>query len=743
MTTVLIDNYDSFTWNVYQYLCAAGADVVVFRNDKTTVEHVASLNPKNLVISPGPGHPSEDVGISKDVIRHFAGKIPILGVCLGQQCMFEIYGGKVVFAGEIVHGKTSEVTHDGKGLYHGVPQGIAVTRYHSLAGDSVVIPDDLVVTSRTESGVIMGVRHKEYCVEGVQYHPESILSEHGATLIKNFLNCRGGTWKENPELEFISGSTESVPKANGINGGKSQTILEKIHQQRILDVAEAKATPGRSEAQLQRIYDLGIAPPQIDLVARLRQSSGKPAVMAEIKRASPSKGDINVDAIAAEQALIYAEGGASVISVLTEPKWFKGSLQDLRQARESISKLPNRPAILRKDFIIDQYQILEARLEGADTILLIVAMLEDDQIQSLMKYSRSLGMEPLVEVNNTDEMKKALAFGAKVIGVNNRNLHTFDVDMENTSNLAKLVTRDVILAALSGITGPEDVAKYTEHGVGAVLVGEALMKSQDKKKFIRNLIQSENTKFTQPSAPLVKICGVRTVDAAVAAATAGADFIGLIFAQSPRQVSLQDASEIVAAVREVSFQTPNSDIAEQSGEIKEWFRFHADNVVNGPKPLIVGVFQNQSVEYITSVVQQVKLDLVQLHGEESVEIAKFLPVRAIKAFHIDDSTNNFNELRKPGYNAFTLLDAKVGAKQQGGNGVAFDWKIAERFLNDSETFEGIPFPILLAGGLTPENVQQAVNQVHPWAVDVSSGVETNGVKDLQKIREFIKYAKSE
>ncbi|KAK9718475.1 anthranilate synthase / indole-3-glycerol phosphate synthase [Basidiobolus ranarum] len=739
MTTVLIDNYDSFTWNVYQYLCEAGANVIVFRNDKTTVEHIASLKPKNLVISPGPGHPSEDVGISKDAIRHFAGKIPILGVCLGEQCMFEIFGGQVTFAGEIVHGKVSKVKHDGKGLYHGVPQDIAVTRYHSLAGDPTFIPKELIVTSRTDNGIIMGVRHNKYCIEGVQYHPESILSEHGSILIKNFLNCRGGTWEENPELEVTS-TTEPTPL---VDDKKSQTILEKIHIQRLADIAEAKATPGRSEAQLQRLLELGIAPPQIDFVARLRQGPRKPAVMAEIKRASPSKGDINVDAIAAEQALIYAEAGASVISVLTEPKWFKGSLQDLRQARESVSKLPNRPAILRKDFILDSYQIMEARLEGADTVLLIVAMLKDDEIQNLMKYSRSLGMEPLVEVNNAAEMKKALAFGAKVIGVNNRNLHTFDVDMENTSRLAEMVPEDVILAALSGITGPQDVSKYMEQGVGAVLIGEALMRSHDKKQFIHSLIQSEATApTTQQSTPLVKICGVRTVEAAVEATKAGADFIGMIFAQSKRQVNLDEACKIVTAVREASSEKSASEVLEPSVESKEWFRFHADNVTYGQKPLIVGVFQNQSVEYITSIVQRVKLDLVQLHGEESVETAKFLPVRVIKAFHIDGSFDNFSELRRPGYNAFTLLDAKVETKQQGGSGVTFDWNIAQRFLKDSINLEGDQFPILLAGGLTPENVQLAVNQVHPWAVDVSSGVETDGVKDLQKIREFVKRVKN-
>ena len=149
---VLIDNYDSFTWNIYEYLCQEGADVQVFRNDKVTVDEVVALKPDVLVISPGPGHPSTDSGISRDAIRQFAGKLPIFGVCMGQQCMFEVFGGEVAYAGEIVHGKTSPIFHDNKGFFKNVPQGVAVTRYHSLAGTPESLPDVLEVTARTEHG---------------------------------------------------------------------------------------------------------------------------------------------------------------------------------------------------------------------------------------------------------------------------------------------------------------------------------------------------------------------------------------------------------------------------------------------------------------------------------------------------------------------------------------------------------------------------------------------------------------
>lgn len=193
MTTVLIDNYDSFTYNLYQYLAEMGADVKVFRNDQVTLAELKALNPDHVVISPGPGTP-DDAGISRDVIREFAGKVPVLGVCLGHQCIYDVYGGTVAGAGEIKHGKTSTISHDGKGVFKDIPNDLKAVRYHSLAGTPDTQPGDLEVTAKSESGVIMGVRHKKLKVEGVQFHPESIATEHGKELLRNFLNMEGGTW---------------------------------------------------------------------------------------------------------------------------------------------------------------------------------------------------------------------------------------------------------------------------------------------------------------------------------------------------------------------------------------------------------------------------------------------------------------------------------------------------------------------------------------------------------------------
>ncbi len=186
---LLIDNYDSFTYNLYQYLAELGAEVEVVRNDQATVEDLALMRPERLVISPGPSTPS-NAGISMDAIRHFAGKVPVLGVCLGHQCIGEVYGGTVAGAGEIKHGKTSMVRHDGKGVFAGLPNPFEAVRYHSLAVLPETVPQVLEVTARSESGVIMGVRHRTLVVEGVQFHPESILTKPGKQLLKNFLDMK-------------------------------------------------------------------------------------------------------------------------------------------------------------------------------------------------------------------------------------------------------------------------------------------------------------------------------------------------------------------------------------------------------------------------------------------------------------------------------------------------------------------------------------------------------------------------
>jgi anthranilate synthase/aminodeoxychorismate synthase-like glutamine amidotransferase len=600
MATLMIDNYDSFTYNIYQYLEQLGAHVVVYRNDKITIEECIALNPRNIVISPGPGHPLNSSGISREVIETFAGKIPILGVCLGEQCMFVHYGGTVTYTGEIVHGKTSSITHDGRGLFKDIPQGIQVTRYHSLSGDPKTLPDCLEITSWTNSRKVMGVRHKEYVMEGVQFHPESIASEAGFRMLSNFLKWEGGKWNElrirndlvNPvydklgygnqngiipgqESKIKSGdvdnkntkevniSISSTQKSNikvntapllpstddiitspvisksSINEASTEIIspsltklpdslssLQLIVEQRKIDIAKAKCQPGFSPSHLKKTIDLGFVPDTIDIIsclknkpfnhnpvtiknmANIKNLSTKTsknqdqdkndyldiAVIAEIKRASPSKGNIDINLHAVEKALQYVSAGINCISVFTESRWFKGSLNDLKEVRNAIDKIPDRPAILQNDFIIDPYQILQSRIYGADAVVLYASLVPKNQLKIMVELAHSLKMKVLMIVLNEEEMKFAASLNIQLIGVNNRDLNTFDINPNKTTSLTKFVPENSILVALSGIRTHEDILVYYRNGAKAVLIGESLIKAHNKTDFIKKLLAVQSTK---------------------------------------------------------------------------------------------------------------------------------------------------------------------------------------------------------------------------------------------------------
>jgi para-aminobenzoate synthetase component 2 len=185
----MIDNYDSFTYNLAQYLGELGAEVSVFRNDEISVEGVRGLNPSHIVISPGPCTPNE-AGITLGVLARLAGRVPILGVCLGHQAIGQAFGGKVVRAAKVMHGKTSRIRHDGRGVFAGLPQDFTATRYHSLVIERASLPDCLAISAESEDGEIMGVRHRSLAVEGVQFHPEALLTEHGHAMLRNFLEGR-------------------------------------------------------------------------------------------------------------------------------------------------------------------------------------------------------------------------------------------------------------------------------------------------------------------------------------------------------------------------------------------------------------------------------------------------------------------------------------------------------------------------------------------------------------------------
>ncbi|PHH62690.1 hypothetical protein CDD81_6759 [Ophiocordyceps australis] len=729
---ILIDNYDSFTWNIYQYLVLEGATVHVFRNDQITLEELIEKKPTQLIISPGPGHPATDSGISRDVIRHFGGKVPIFGVCMGLQCMFDVYGGEVRSAGEWLHGKTSPLTHDSKGVFADLEQRIPVTRYHSLAGTHVTLPECLEISSWVANpdgsrGIIQGIRHKVFAMEGVQFHPESILTAHGRKMIKNFLLMQGGTWAENERLQ-AERAASAPPKPKGNN------ILQRIYASRKAAVAVERQIPSQRMEDLQAAYRLDAAPPLVPFVNRLRQSPFDVALMAEIKRASPSKGIFALDINAPTQARKYALAGASVISVLTEPEWFKGSIQDLRAVRQVLDGMPNRPAILRKDFIFDEYQILEARLEGADTILLIVKMLDQALLQRLYDYSVSLGMEPLVEVQNAQEMTIAVKLGAKVIGVNNRNLESFEVDLDTTGRLRSMVPEQTLICALSGINTHDDVLMNKKDGVNAVLVGEAIMRAPDASVFISELCSGSKPPIKEPSPPslMVKICGTRSVEAAQHAVESGADFVGICLVPSAKRCISHDAALAISkAIHSFTgSQTSREQPAKLAADTAIDFFASTDKRLGSRRPRLVGIFQNQPLSDVLDKQRQYNLDMVQLHGDEPIEWARLIPVPVIRCFKPGQVG-----IGKRGYHVLPLLDSGSGS------GKMLDVSRVKAVLQQDPDLR-----VLLAGGLNPDNVASAVEALgelghRVLGVDVSSGVEVDGKQDLDKISAFIKAAK--
>ena len=652
-----------------------------------------------------------------------------------RQCIIDVYGGEVSFAGEILHGKTSPLSHDSKGVYSALSQGLPVTRYHSLAGTHITTPECLEVSSWIakedgSKGVIMGVRHKEYTVEGVQFHPESILSAEGRTMIQNFLFMQGGTWEDNERLR-------KETKINGVNGTQAaakppSNILQQIYAHRRAAVAAQKELPSQRPADLQAAYDLNAAPPLVPFVDRLRQSPFDVALMAEIKRASPSKGIFALDTNAPTQAKTYALAGASVISVLTEPEWFKGSIEDLRAVRQVLNGMANRPVILRKDFIFEEYQILEARLAGADTVLLIVKMLDGEALNKLYKYSLSLGMEPLVEVQNAEEMKVAVELGAKVIGVNNRNLESFEVDLNTTSQLRSMVPQETILCALSGINTREDVVAYQKDGVNAVLVGESIMRAPDASLFIQQLCSGAAAQPPQgrTESLLVKICGTRSVEAAVEAVKSGADLIGMILVPGTKRcVPDEVAIAISKAVHETAKIRAAGATTEHPAKAYDFYK-GASRVLAPGRALVVGVFQNQPLEEVLEKQRRFALDVVQLHGNEPIEWASHIPVPVIRTFKPGEPG-----IGQRGHHSAPLLDSGSGSG-----------KLLDMATVRAELEKDAELRVLLAGGLDPENVVEAVNAVGAYSsriigVDVSSGVEEGGEKSLEKIRHFIRAAK--
>jgi len=511
-------------------------------------------------------------------------------------------------------------------------------------------------------------------------------------------------------------------------------FLDRIVTQTGIDLAQRK-----HELPLETVQRLAAAQPgPRDLLTAL-QHKQRVRLIAEVKRASPSKGLLAPRLDPAELARTYEANGAAAISVLTEPHFFLGSPDHLMAIKQAV----NVP-VLRKDFIIDEYQVYESRAWGADAILLICAILDDTQLRYLLDVAHALNMSCLVEVHNREEAELAVAAGAAIIGINSRDLVTFQINPYLVRELRRLIPPDRVVVAESGIHHVADARRLARYDIQAMLVGESLVVSQDIPAQMRSLLWGANEDIQ------VKICGLRTPEHMRAAIAAGADMLGFMFYEpSPRYIqphqaralldSIEEGDDVVSqnnpAIRRGRLIAPSADLSALVDVLQPRLKSESSlsRLTHSIAPDIVGVFVNKDAAFINEIAQQVGLHIVQLHGEETPEFCHSITRPVIKALHLQDMTD-IGRIRAYREVAWRIL-LDTPAPGWGGSGITHDWTLAHAAAQEA--------PILLAGGLTPENVAEAIQQAYPWGVDVSSGVETNGHKDTSKIRAFIKNVREE
>jgi indole-3-glycerol phosphate synthase / phosphoribosylanthranilate isomerase len=480
----------------------------------------------------------------------------------------------------------------------------------------------------------------------------------------------------------------------------SPTFLDRIAAATRQRVADQEA-----RLPLELLLSLAAQAPAVRAFApALRPATLGPArLIGEVKRASPSRGLLvdTFDPVA--QALAYEAGGAAAISVLTEPDFFLGSLDYLTAVRAAVG-IP----VLCKDFILDPYQVYQARASGADAILLISGLLDEPQLATLYQLAKRLGMDALIETHNATELAGALRLEVPVIGINSRDLKTFAVDTGLLRRYRHLVPRSSLLVAESSISDRLQAAQARSFGADAILVGEALMRAADPTDTARWLSTAPGGAaaylFDRTKSPFVKLCGLTLPEHGSLAAKIGADALGLILAPSRRQISPDQAQKIVQS---------------------------AGNT------LAVGVFVNESPGTIAAIAARIGLGAIQLSGDESadrcLEISALtgLPIiKALRPTH-ESKPEVLDDYAMSG--AALLLDTPSTDGRYGGTGMTGDWsqrrKMAQRW------------PIIVSGGLTPDNVTAALATVEPAGVDVSSGIETNGTKDAGKMRTFVDVAR--
>lgn len=428
--------------------------------------------------------------------------------------------------------------------------------------------------------------------------------------------------------------------------------------------------------------------------------------ICEVKKASPSKGIIAEHFPYLDIAKEYEVAGAAAISVLTEPDFFKGDKKYLQEIASTV-KIP----VLRKDFIIDEYQIYQAKVWGASAILLICACLDVPTLTKFRELADSLGLSSLVEAHDEHEVQMAIDCGARIIGVNNRNLKDFTVDVQNSVRLRNLVQDDVIFVSESGLETPEDIQVLRDNNIGVALMGETFMRSPNKVEKLAYLYGS--TYYT----PKVKMCGISKVETIPAVVDAKPDYMGLVFAPSKRQVTVDQAKTLVEELHKQYANRYNRDAEQCSNQTL----IHQEFIKT------VGIFVNETLDNLVTIATEVNLDAVQLHGDEDEAFIQSLKertnVEVWKAVQIRSAADAEAWIDS---SADMLLFDAYHKDERGGMGEVFDWSSLDEFER----------PFMLAGGIDSTNVARAIRTVRPYGIDISSGIETEGVKDDEKIKAF-------
>lgn len=426
--------------------------------------------------------------------------------------------------------------------------------------------------------------------------------------------------------------------------------------------------------------------------------------ICEVKKASPSKGIIAEHFPYLEIAKEYEVAGAAAISVLTEPDFFKGDKTYLQEIASTV-KIP----VLRKDFIIDEYQIYQAKVWGASAILLICACLDVPTLTKFRELADSLGLSSLVEAHDEAELQMAIDCGARIIGVNNRNLKDFTVDVQNSVRLRNLVQDDVIFVSESGLETPEDIQVLRDNNIGVALMGETFMRSPNKVEKLAYLYGP--TYYT----PKIKMCGISKVETIPAVVEAQPDYMGLVFAPSKRQVTVDQAKILVSELHKQYANRYNRNVIQWSNDVVQEFI------------KTVGIFVNETLENLVTIATEVNLDAVQLHGDEDEAFIQSLKertnVEVWKAVQIRSAADAEAWIDS---SADMLLFDAYHKDERGGTGEVFDWSSLDEFER----------PFMLAGGIDSTNVARAIRTVRPYGIDISSGIETDGVKDDEKIKAF-------